>query len=61
MPHSKFKERSLAFNTGIGKCSCGQTFKYSTERDVRLKFRLHLKFCSNPPIGFDKIGCLTNL
>ena len=27
MPHSNFKERSQAFNTGVGKCSCGKTFK----------------------------------
>ena len=27
MPHSNFKERSQEFNTGVGKCPCGQTFE----------------------------------
>ena len=33
MPHSNFKERSQEFNTGVGKCPCGQTFEYTSERD----------------------------
>ena len=56
MPHSNFKERSQAFNTGVGKCSCGQTFKYISERDMKMKLRMHRRFCSNPPVAFDKIG-----
>ena len=55
MPHNNFKERSHTFNTGVGKCSCGQTFDYVSERDRKMKFRLHSKFCSNPPKSFDKI------
>ena len=55
MPHSNFKERSHAFNTGVGKCSCGQTFDFTSERDMKMKLRMHRKFCSNPPKGFDKI------
>ena len=55
MPHSNFKERSHAFNTGVGKCSCGQTFDYMSERDMKMKLRMHLKFCSKPPKHFDKI------
>ena len=55
MPHSNFKERSHALNTGVGKCSCGQTFDYASERDMKMKLRMHLKFCSKPPVGFDKI------
>ena len=43
------------FSSGIGKCPCGQTFDYASERDRKMKFRLHLKFCSNPPKGFDEI------
>ena len=56
MLHSNFKERSYAFNTGVGKCSCGQTFEYASERDMKMKLQMHLKFCSNPPLTFYKIG-----
>ena len=56
MPHSNFKERSHQFNPGIGKCPCGQTFEYTSERDMKMKLRKHRKFCSNPPVAFDKIG-----
>ena len=56
MPHSNFKERSQEFNTGVEKCPCGQTFEYTSERDMKMKFRIHCRFCSNPPKGFDKIG-----
>ena len=55
MPHSNFKERSHQFNLGVGKCPCGQTFDYMSERDMKMKLRMHRKFCSNPPKGFDKI------
>ena len=37
MPHSNFKERSQEFNTGVGKCPCGQTFEYTSERDMKMK------------------------
>ena len=56
MPHSNFKERSQEYNTGIGKCLWGQTFEYTSERDMKMKLRMHCRFCSNPPKGFDKIG-----
>ena len=55
MPHSNFKDKAYAFNTGVGKCSCGKTFEYASERDMKMKFRMHLRFCSNPPVAFDKI------
>ena len=55
MPHSNFKEGSHVFNTGVGKCSCGQTFDFISEREMKMKLRMHLKFCSKPPKGFDKI------
>ena len=55
MPHSNFKERSHQFNTGVGNCSCSRTFDNTSERDIKMKLRMHLKFCSNPPKGFDKI------
>ena len=56
MPHSNFKERSHQFNSGIGKCPCRQTFEYTPERDMKMKLRMHRRFCSNPPVAFDKIG-----
>ena len=56
MPHSNFKERFQEFNTGVGKCHCGQTFEDTSERDMKMKLRMHRRFCSNPPKSFDKIG-----
>ena len=56
MPHSNFKERSQEFNTGVEKCPCGQTFEYTSERDMKMKLQMHCRFCSNPPVAFDKIG-----
>ena len=58
MPRSNFKERSQEFNTGVGKYPCGQTFKYTSERDMKMKLRMHCRFCSNLPKGFYKIGIL---
>ena len=26
------------------------------ERDMKMKLRMHHRFCSNPPVAFDKIG-----
>ena len=54
MPHSNFKERSQAF-TGVGKCLCGKTFEFASERDMKMKLRMHCRFCSNPTVAFDKI------
>ena len=72
MPHSNFKERFHQFNSGIGKCPCGQTFEYTSERDIKMKLRKgprrgpgsmcdtmhcrYCRFCFNPPVAFDKIG-----
>ena len=58
MPQSNFKGRSQKFNTGVGKCSCSQTFEYTSERDMKIKLQMHRRFCSNPPKGLDKIGIL---
>ena len=55
VPHSNFKGKAYAFNTGVGKCSCGKTFEYASKRDTKMKIRMHLRFCSNPPVAFDKI------
>ena len=56
MPQSNFKDKAYVFNLGIGKCPCGQTFKYTSERDMKMKIRMHLRFCSNPLVAFDKIA-----
>ena len=42
-------------NLGMVKCSCGQTFEYISKRDLNMKLRMHCKFCSNPPVGHEKI------
>ena len=56
MPHSNFRERSHQFNSVIGKCPCGQTFECASERELAMKCRIHRRFCSNPPLAFNKIG-----
>ena len=56
MPHSNSKDKAYEFNSGIGKCPCGQTFEYTSERDMKMKLQMYLRFCSNPPKGFNKIG-----
>ena len=56
MPHSNFKDKAYGFRTGVGKCSCGKTFEYTSERDMKMKLRMHLKFNSNPPLAFNKVG-----
>ena len=55
MPHSNFKDKAYAFNTGVGKCSCCKTFEYASERAMKMKLQMHLRFFSNPPVAFDKI------
>ena len=37
IPHSNFKDKAYEFNSGIGKCPCGQTFEYTSERDMKMK------------------------
>ena len=56
MPHSNFKQRSHENSTGFAKCSCSQTFDYSSLRDMRLKGKMHSKFCKNPPKEDKKIS-----
>ena len=54
MPHSNFKERSCALNSGIGKCFCGQTFDFASEEDMNMKLLMHRKFCPKL-VGFREI------
>ena len=56
MPHSNFKEKTRAFNTGVGKCSCSQTLEFASERDMAMKLRMQRRFFSEPPVGFNKIS-----
>ena len=56
MPHSNFKRKATEFEAGVGRCSCGQTFKCASERELAMKHRMHCRFCSNPPVAFDKIS-----
>ena len=55
MPHSNFKSRATEFNTGVGKCSCSQTFEFASGRDMTMKLRMHHNFCSSPPVAFGKV------
>ena len=56
MPHSNFKRKATEFEAGVGRCSCGQTFECALEQELSMKRRIHHRFCSNPPVAFDKIG-----
>ena len=55
MPHSNFKERSYTLNTGVGKCSCGQTFDFASEKDMNMKLQMHRKFCPKPSEGSEPV------
>ena len=46
----------MEFGAGVGKCSCGQTFECASERELVMKHRVHRRFCSNPPVAFNKTG-----
>ena len=48
MPHSNFKYKGYDVGSGTIRCSCGQTFNYASEREIRMKIRPHDKFCSSP-------------
>ena len=55
MPHSNFKRKAPEFEAGIERCSCGQIFECASERELAMKRVMHHRFCSNPPVAFDKI------
>ena len=52
MPHSSFKRKVTDNGAGVGRCPCGQTFECASEPELAMKCR----FCSNPPLAFNKIG-----
>ena len=33
----------------------GQTFEFASGRDMAMKLRMRHKFCSKPPVAFDKV------
>ena len=51
MPHSKNRNPNIPLGSGVNRCTCGQTFKSRTERDFKMKLRMHLKVCPDPPEG----------
>ena len=51
MPHRKNRNHKSILNSGNLHCSCSQTIGYRMEREEKLKLRLHLKNCPNPPEG----------
>ena len=55
MPHSNFKRKVTDFEAGVGRCSSGQTFEFASKQELAMKCKMHLRFCSNPPVAFDKI------
>ena len=56
MPHNSFKRKVVDNEAGVGRCPCGQTFECASERELAMKRRIHHRFCSNPPLAFNKIG-----
>ena len=55
MPHGNFKRKVTDNGAGVGRCPCGQTFECASERELAMKHRIHRRFCSNPPMAFNKI------
>ena len=56
MPHSSFKTKVTDNGVGVERCPCGQTFECASEQELAMKRRIHRRFCSNPPLAFNKIG-----
>ena len=56
MPHSSFKRKDTEFGAGVGRCPCGQIFECASKRELAMNHRMHRRFCSNPPVAFNKIG-----
>ena len=54
MPHSSFKRKATEFEAGVGKCPCGGVCIRA--KISYMKLRMHRRFCSNPPVAFNKIG-----
>ena len=45
MAHNRSMSKICDSGKGIIRCSCGQTFNYSSEREEKIKIRIHEKFC----------------
>ena len=55
MPHNIFKAKFHLLNSGLSKCSCGQTFEYGLERDRDMKFWLHRKVFPDSPEVYEQV------
>ena len=55
MPQSSFKRKVIENGAGVGRCTCGQTFECTFERELTMKCRIHRRFCFKPPLTFNKI------
>ena len=51
MPQNRSMSKICDSGKGIIWCSCGQTFNYSSEREEKMKIRIHEKFC---PIFYER-------
>ena len=56
MPHSKNRNPNIPLGSGVNRCSCGQTFKHRTERDFKVKLRMHLKVFPDLSEGIGEFG-----
>ena len=56
MPHSSFKRKITDNGAEVGRCPCGQIFECASKRELAMKRRIHHRFCSKPPLTFNKIG-----
>ena len=41
----------MSLESGARRCTCGQIFKFGSQRELDMRCRLHLRFCTIPPIG----------
>ena len=55
MPQSNFKRKAKEFGAKVERHSCGQTLECASEQELAMKRRIQCRFCSNPPVAFDKI------
>ena len=48
MPHRYKGLNTFSTDPMFIKCPCGQSLSYQSERDMRMKIKMHHKFCPNP-------------
>ena len=51
--HTVKTNKQVFFNAheqyGTMSCSCGKIMEYSSTRELKLRIKLHMKVCKNPP------------